>query len=102
VVDLESEQVKWRTAVNTHPNQSPMVINDRVLLGTSEGKVMSFDLATGASKIEGSVDKEIDGQPVVHNGFMYLATAGVLQVIKTTFQSKWQQWNKNAQHNTVF
>jgi outer membrane protein assembly factor BamB len=100
--DIDSEREKWRASLQTHPNQSPLIMNDKVIVATQEGKVISFDLATGASKIEGLVDGEIDGQPIVHNGWMYLATAGVLQVIKTSVQSKWQQWNKNAQHNSVF
>lgn len=97
--DATSEQVLWQQAVRTNPNQVPVVANDKIIVGTRTGAVMSFDINTGASQVVKQSTGDMDGQPVARNGFLYLAANGALIVIKAVQKFQWEQWNKDARHN---
>ena len=49
-------------------------------------------------KIEG----EIQGQPIARNGLLYIAAGGIIKIIKTLQRYEWNQWNKDATHNTYW
>lgn len=97
--DVSSEQQLWQQPVKAHPNQVPVVANDKVIVSTKEGAVMSYDISTGTPQTVKQSTGEMDGQPVARNGFMYLAANGILVVIKAVQQFQWDQWNKDARHN---
>lgn len=97
--DAASEKVLWQQPVKTNQNQIPIVANDKVIIGTSEGAVMSYDINTGTSKVVKQGSGDMDGQPVARNGFMYMAANGILVIVKAVQQFQWDQWNKDARHN---
>jgi outer membrane protein assembly factor BamB len=100
----ETEQKLWSQPINVTQEQVPVIANNTVYIVTQNGTVMSYDLVTGQPKTlhNGSPDKTAEGQPVSSNGFLFIAAAGVLHAIKTVTKIDWNQWNKDAGHNTVY
>jgi outer membrane protein assembly factor BamB len=100
--DANSERILWQKPVKIHANQIPVIANDQVVVATTTGEIISYNINTGVPQITKAGDGEIDGQIVVHDGFMYVAIAGVISVIKTNLNHKWVQWNKDGGHNLIF
>ncbi|MES2556602.1 MAG: PQQ-binding-like beta-propeller repeat protein [Bacteroidota bacterium] len=99
--DATTEKMLWKQPVSAHPNQLPLVANDKVVVATLSGEVLSYDINNGNVTTLRKNAGEVDGQPVSHNGFLFVASAGVLSVFKSLVQLPWSQWNKNAGHNLV-
>lgn len=99
--DATTEKMLWKQPVSAHPNQLPIVANDKVVVATLSGEVLSYDINNGNVTTLRKNAGEIDGQPVSHNGFLFVASAGVLSVVKSLVQFPWSQWNKDARHNLV-
>ena len=99
--DARSEKLLWKKELKTHPNQTPIVANEKVIVAGMDGGIWSFDIRTGKGLIIEKTEDEIDGQPVSSKGFMFIAAAGVVRTIKSMHAVPWTQWNKNAGHNTV-
>ena len=100
--DATSEQILWQQAIKTNPSQIPIVANDKVIIASQTGEIMSYDINTGSSQTIQQKKGVIDGQPVLHNGSMYLGSAEVLEVSKSTQKFSWNQWNKDARHNAYW
>ena len=98
--DAFSEKQLWQQTITTNPDQLPIVANNKVIITSSTGDIMSYDIMTGTPLLVKKVKGEIEGQPISGNGFLYVAIGGVLTVIKTLQKYEWNQWNKNASHNT--
>ncbi|MFK7785472.1 MAG: hypothetical protein AB8B56_10165, partial [Crocinitomicaceae bacterium] len=77
----------------------PIVADDKIYLGTSQGELMVYDIATGTSKTEKKHGDKIDAQPVYNKGKLFIVSGGVLTVIRAIQKFKWNQWNKDATHN---
>jgi outer membrane protein assembly factor BamB len=102
VYDIESEKLLWNHAIEVNSDQLPIITNGRVIITSSEGDVMSYDLKKGTSKVLKKVDDEVEGQPITKDGFIYIAAGGLITVIKSIGNFEWEQWNKDASHNTVW
>lgn len=100
--DTQTESIIWQKFVKIHPNQIPIVANEQVHIATVTGEVISYDIKTGVPQKIKYSDNEIDGQLLTYKGFLFVATAGILQVIKSNKDLKHEQWNGSGGHNTVF
>ncbi len=100
--DTQSEKLIWEKSITTNSDQLPIVANNRVIITSTSGDVMSYDIMTGNSKLIKKIDGEIEGQPIARNGLLYIATGGIIKIIKSLHLFEWNQWNKDASHNTVW
>lgn len=99
VFDMQSEKVLWEKPVSVANCQVPIVVDNKIYLGTNDGEVKVYDIATGTSKSVEKHSSPIDAQPVYHKGILYVVSAGVLTAIKSIQNFQWSQWNKDATHN---
>jgi len=97
--DATSEKMLWQQPVKTSPSQIPIVANNKVIVASRTGEIKSYDITTGVSQTVQQKNSVTDGQPVMYKGSMYLGSAEVLEVSKTTQNYSWNQWNKDARHN---
>ncbi|MDG1659650.1 MAG: PQQ-binding-like beta-propeller repeat protein [Crocinitomicaceae bacterium] len=100
--DANSEKLIWEKPIATNSDQLPIVANDRVIITSTTGDVISYDIETGTSKLIKKVDGDIEGQPIARNGLLFIAAGGIIKVIKIIQRFTWNQWNKDASHNTVW
>ncbi len=97
--DATSEKMLWQQTIKTNPSQIPIVANEKVIIASQSGDIISYDMNTGASQTIQQKKSATDGQPVLFNGSMYLGSAEVLEVSKSSQKFSWNQWNKDARHN---
>ena len=102
VFDAETEKVVWQKPLKVHLNQIPIVANNRIIIASNEGAVMSFNIATGESQKLQQIQGEADGQCIVNKGLLYLGINGVLIVLKETSKIENKKWSKDASHNTYW
>jgi outer membrane protein assembly factor BamB len=100
--DANSEKFMWKQPIKTNTNLVPLITGDRVLVASTSGDIFSLDIRTGlAQKLKNS-GTEIDGQPVMNSGMIYVSTGETMSAFKTNLTYEWKQWNKNAGHNLWF
>ncbi len=99
VFDAESEKVLWEKKVSIATSQVPIVADDRIILATSQGEVLSFDITNGTSKQIRMHKEPIDAQPVYNKGMLFVVSSGILSAIRSVHGFQWNQWNKDAGHN---
>jgi outer membrane protein assembly factor BamB len=97
--DANSEKILWQQPVKAHPNQIPVVVNEKVIVATTRGDVMSYDLNTGTPQKTRQNKGNIDGQVISSKEYMYVGSDGALSAIKTSQPVNWNQWNMDARHN---
>jgi outer membrane protein assembly factor BamB len=102
VFDAMSDRLLWSQEVKSKKNQLPIVSNNKVIIASLNGQLLSFDIESGTSNTLKTVNKPFDGQPIARNGFLYLSAGGILTVIKSMQNFEWNQWNKDASHNTIW
>ncbi len=100
--DMSSEKLLWQKVIATNPDQLPIIANGKVVITSSSGDIISYDIMTGTPKLIKKIDGEIEGQPIAKNGLIYIATSGIIMVVKTIHHYEWNQWNKDASHNTYW
>lgn len=100
--DLRFERFIWRKNVRVSLTQIPVVMNDKIVVGNLKGELVSYDIKTGENKILEAIPTEVTGQPISQNKMVYLASGGVLSIVKTLYDHKFNQWNKDASHNTYW
>lgn len=99
VFDALSEKLLWEKPVITVTSQVPIVANERVVVATAEGKLLSFDITNGNSTEIATHAEGIDSQPVYNKGFLFIASTSVLSAIRSLQKFQWNQWNMDARHN---
>lgn len=98
--DATSEKTLWKQPLVTSTSQIPIVANNKVMITSSTGQIMVYDINTGTpQKIEEKAGGNSEGQPIASQGFIYIASAGILSVCKSVQNFQWNQWNKDASHN---
>lgn len=100
--DANSEKLLWEKLITVQTNQLPVIANDQVVISTTTGDVMSYNVLTGEQKKMFMGKGLIDGQILSDNGQVYINSNNTLQVIKSVQNLIWKQWNKDAQHNGYF
>ena len=100
--DANSEKFIWKQAIKTNTNLVPLITGDRILVASISGDIYSLDIKTGLPQKLRNSGAEIDGQPVMNNGIIYVSTGETMSAFKTNLTYDWKQWNKNAGHNLWF
>ncbi len=108
-MDASDGKLKWVydrsiPVLTLHGNSSPVISGSAVMCGLASGKLVSFDLEsgqqiwestiavpTGRSELERMVD--IDGDPVVQSGMIYVATyqGQLAAVVEDTGDVVWRR-----------
>ncbi len=99
VFDAQSERVLWEKKVSVVTSQVPIVADNKIYLGTNEGELIVYDIATGTSRVKKKQSSKIEAQPVFNKGILYIVSSGVLTAIRSIKGFQWNQWNKDATHN---
>ena len=79
----------------------PVLVNDKVFVGTSYGNVTCLSAATGEILWQATIDDSIVSQPVVARGRIYVTTkSGRLFCLETDDRDDhgWLMWGANAAH----
>jgi uncharacterized GH25 family protein len=100
--DANLEKFLWRQQIKTNTNLVPVVIGEKVLVASLSGDILSLDIKTGLPQKLKNTGGEIDGQPVMNNGVIYVSAGETMTAFKTGLNYDWKQWNKNAGHNLWF
>ena len=102
VFDLAGEKLLWKKAISTNPNQLPIIADGNLIVTNKSGSLISYQLKSGTAKLINARAKNIDGQPVFSNGFVYLPSEDGLEIHKIEILGNWSQWNKSSGHNTYW
>ena len=100
--DCSSEKLRWTAKVEVNSDQLPIIAKGKVIITAKSGEVYAYDLETGARKLIKKVSGEIEGQPIAKGGKLYMATGGMIAVMRILQRFEWNQWNKDATHNTYW
>ena len=78
-VDLDSRDIRWQVAVGRQNPTSPVVVGDRVIVGTGEGRVVMLDTRTGEEVWEWSAfpGSSIVATPAVVGSRMYVTAVQI-------------------------
>jgi outer membrane protein assembly factor BamB len=72
-VDAQSGALQWKYATRRKLDNSPVVVGDEVVLGTSDGKLVVLALADGAERWTADLGAELAGSVAVADGWIYCA-----------------------------
>lgn len=75
-VDQGSGEVEWRTEFDGAVVSSPVLSDDMVLFGTTEGRVYSLDTTSGERVWSHSTDGMVTGSPALGGGKLYIGDHG--------------------------
>jgi outer membrane protein assembly factor BamB len=104
--DSATNAVKWTRqytkGVGTRDLGSLIVAGSLAIVTTKDGKVVGLDRESGTQRMAFDFGTQIAAQPIVAEGWMYVATAKG-QVLAFDLGQKtmdgWHMWGGNAQHN---
>jgi outer membrane protein assembly factor BamB len=104
--DSRTSALKWTRqytkGVGTRDIGSVIVAGNLALVSTHDGKVVGLDKDTGVQRMAFDFGTRVASQPIVAEGWMYVATASG-QVVAFDLGQKsmdgWHMWGGNAQHN---
>ena len=104
--DAATSAVKWTRqyskGVGTRDLGSLIVAGNLAIVTTKDGKVIGLDRDSGSQRMAFDFGTQIAAQPIVAEGWMYVAT-GKGQVLAFDLGQKsmdgWHMWGGNAQHN---
>ena len=104
--DARTDKLIWTRAHDkgeTARNINSIAIAGKLVVVTSrDGEVMALDRATGQQRMGFSFKTPINSEPVIAEGWMYVATSRGQVVafdLGTGAADGWHQWGGNAQHN---
>lgn len=103
--DTSNGETVWRRAYasagNAQAVSPPAVVGAQIIFGTVDGHLYSADIDTGMTLWAYDVGEPIQFQPIVAQGWVYVATAEGnligLEVSDPEFDG-WHMWGGNAQH----
>ena len=72
-VDAASGALLWKYATRRKLDNSPVVVGDQVVLGTSDGKLAVLALADGVERWSADLGAELAGSVAVAGGWIYTA-----------------------------
>ena len=104
--DSATSAVKWTRqytkGVGTRELGSLIVAGNLAIVTTKDGKIVGLDRETGTQRMAFDFGTQIAAQPIIAEGWMYVATAKG-QVLAFDLGQKsmdgWHMWGGNAQHN---
>jgi Ca-activated chloride channel family protein len=103
--DMSTGQVVWRRdyseAAGAQAVSPPAVVGSQIIFGTVDGHLYSADIDTGMTLWAYDLGEPIHFQPIVAQGWVYVATAQGriigLELGDPAFDG-WHMWGGNAQH----
>jgi outer membrane protein assembly factor BamB len=104
--DAHTDQLRW-TRNHGKPDgarkiESVTVAGSLAIVTTRDGKLVALDRETGAQRMGFDFGTPVTAQPVIADGWMYIATAKG-QVLSFDLGNRamdgWHMWGGNAQHN---
>jgi len=104
--DARSGELRWErthtTGGGSRKVTSVITAGPLAVVTSRDGHVVAFDAKTGTKRFGYDFDAQITAQPVIAEGWMYVATARG-QVFAFDLGDKaidgWHMWGGNAQHN---
>jgi outer membrane protein assembly factor BamB len=104
--DSKTEAVKWTRqytkGVGTRDIGSVIVAGNLAIVTTRDGKLIGLDRETGMQRMAFDFGTPVSSQPIVAEGWMYVAT-NKGQILAFDLGQKsmdgWHMWGGNAQHN---
>jgi Ca-activated chloride channel family protein len=104
--DAKSNALKWTRkyikGVGTRDIGQVIVAGNLAIVSTHDGKVVGLDRDTGEQRMAFDFGTQVASQPVIAEGWMYVATSKG-QVVAFDLGQKsmdgWHMWGGNAQHN---
>jgi outer membrane protein assembly factor BamB len=104
--DAATNAVKWTRqhskGVGTRALGSLVVAGSLAIVTTNDGKVIGLDRESGAQRMAFDFGTPIAAQPIIAEGWMYVATAkgqGLAFDLGQKSMDGWHMWGGNAQHN---
>ncbi len=104
--DAKTEALKWTRqyskGVGTREIGSVIVAGNLAIVTTRDGKLIGLDRETGMQRMAFDFGTPVSSQPIVAEGWMYVAT-NKGQILAFDLGQKsmdgWHMWGGNAQHN---
>lgn len=104
--DVKTSALKWQRqyskGVGTRDLGSIIVAGSLAIVSTRDGKVVGLDRDTGMQRMAFDFGTPVASQPIIAEGWIYVATAKG-QVLAFDLGQKsmdgWHMWGGNAQHN---
>lgn len=104
--DAKTDALKWTRqyakGVGTRDIGSVIVAGGLAIVTTHDGKLIGLDRETGAQRMAFDFGTPVTAQPIVAEGWMYVAT-NKGQILAFDLGQKsmdgWHMWGGNAQHN---
>ena len=104
--EAHSDALRWTRqhgkADGTRRIESVIVAGSLAIVTTRDGKLVGLDRETGAQRLGFDFGTPVTAQPVIANGWMYIATQRG-QVLAFDLGNRamdgWHMWGGNAQHN---
>lgn len=75
-LDARDGKQIWRRALPGRTESSPLVVDDKVIVGCECGTLFAFDKNTGKSLWETDLGGEIKAAPAYHDGVVFVGTYG--------------------------
>ncbi|HBF87865.1 MAG TPA: hypothetical protein DDX39_04405 [Bacteroidales bacterium] len=107
--DAETGEIVWSSNITNSENNkfnasTPVVVNGKIIICTSDGKIKLFDSQTGKIHKEYDTGNELWISPTVYNGAIYSGSKNG-KMIKIDTKDKnntgWNMWGGNSNHNAV-
>jgi outer membrane protein assembly factor BamB len=101
--DAKTDAVLWTRDKPAGEVSSVVVAGPLAIFTTKQGELVALDRATGAQRMAFDFKVTITAQPIVAEGWMYIATGEgrVLAVELGDSIDGWHMWGGNAQHNLL-
>lgn len=101
--DAKTNEVKWTREKPKGEVHSVVVVGPLAIFTTKQGELVALDRESGAQRLAFDFKVAINAQPIVAEGWMYLATGDgrvlALELGNPATMDGWHMWGGNAQHN---
>jgi outer membrane protein assembly factor BamB len=100
--DAATDELKWTRSGGKHKVDSVVIAGSLAIVTSKDGSVVGLDRATGAQRMGLDLGTPVQAEPIVAQGWMYVATQRG-QIISFDLGNEsfdgWHMWGGNAQHN---
>lgn len=99
----------WQKGIATAPDEPtfgittmPIACGKNIMVGTSDGRLLTYDVKDGKLLETIVVGETISSQPALANNSVYVGSVGKVHMFGTNDKSHndWPMWNGNEEHNT--
>ena len=68
--DIATKKLMWTQPISINSAQLPIVANNKVILTSRSGELLSFDVNTGSKKLIKNLGGKVEGQPIARKGML--------------------------------